>query len=367
MADEDKQFEASPQKLKKAREEGQVFKSKDLTSAVFLVVMFSLLIAMSPFVFNEVAALFIVIFELIPEKGIEEVGWQYLALLTLKSLVMMIGPFLLIGVLIAIGTEFFQVGPIVATKAIEPKFNKLNPVKGFQNIFSQNTVIELVKNLLKISILGYVGYRVFMDFLPRMLTVGDAETVFALLALIGDILMKFILMAGLAFIIMSGADFLYQRWKYMKDQKMSFKEMKDEYKNSEGDPMVKHALKQRRMQMLQKRMLDAVPQADAVITNPIHIAVAVQYNPQEHDAPIVIAKGMELFAEQIKAIAREHGIPIIENPEVARTLYKLVDLDQEVPADIYQTVAEILLFAWRMVGKPLPTGAPTTEAQPPEE
>ena len=132
---------------------------------------------------------------------------------------------------------------------------------------------------------------------------------------------------------------------------MSFKEMKDEYKNSEGDPMVKQQLRQRRMQMLQQGMLEAVPTADAVVTNPIHIAVAIKYNADSMDAPQVVAKGAELFAERIKAIAIEHEVPIVENPAVARTLYRVVDIDHEIPPDVYQAVAEILLFAWNVSGK----------------
>jgi flagellar biosynthesis protein FlhB len=135
---------------------------------------------------------------------------------------------------------------------------------------------------------------------------------------------------------------------------MSFQEVKEEYKNSEGDPHVKQALRQKRMQMLQQQMLEAVPTADVVTTNPIHVAVAIKYDAKTMQAPRVVAKGTELFAERIKDIAREHGVPVVENPVVARALYRIVDIDQEVPADLYQAVAEILMFAWRTTGKSIP-------------
>ncbi len=363
MGDENKQFEATPQKIKKAREQGQVFKSKDLSTAVLLVVMFGFIIIMVPKVWQEIATMFVVIFDQIPYGSIEEVGWQYLAFIAGKTFFILILPTVFLAALTAILVDFFQVGPLFATKAISPKFDKLNPVAGFKNIFSMRQVIELVKNVIKMLILAVVATMVFMEFFGKLLTVGGAENVFALMGVLGALLMKFIMLAGVAFFVIGGADFLFQRWKFMQDQKMSFKEMKDEFKNSEGDPMVKQALRQRRMQMMQESMLEAVPEADVVITNPIHVAVAVQYDTDNMEAPTVVAKGAELFAQRIKAIAREHGVPVVEEPDVARTLYRVVEIDNEIPANVYQAVAEILLFAWRKVGKPVPgaSSAPGTD------
>lgn len=356
MGDEDKQFEATPQKLKKAREQGQVIKSKDLSTAVFLIALFSLLFLMAPFIWQEIAAMFILLFEQIPNASIEKTGWQYIALISVKALILLIGPFLLAAFLVAIMTDFLQVGALVATKAIEPKFDKLNPVKGFQNIFSIKTLVELAKNIVKMVVLLAVGALVFTEFFNKLLLVGAAENIFAVLGIFGSLVMRFVMLASIAFFIIGFADYLFQRWKFLKDQKMSFKEMKDEFKNSEGDPMIKQALRQKRMQMLQQGMLEAVPTADAIVTNPIHIAVAIQYNADVMEAPVVIAKGAELFAQRIKEIAEAHQVPIIENPPVAQTLYRVVEVDQEVPPDIYQAVAEILLFAWQVSGKTPPEG-----------
>ncbi|MBX2861290.1 MAG: flagellar biosynthesis protein FlhB [Vampirovibrio sp.] len=354
MGDEDKQFEATPHKLKKAREEGQVFKSKDLSTAVFLIVMFALLFYLAPFVWNQILAMFILIFEQIPYASIEEVGWQRLMLLTVKALVFILAPFIAVALLTAISTDFLQVGPLIAFKAIEPKVDKLNPVKGFKNIFSSRTAVELVKNILKMVILGIVAYIVFMEFLPKLLTLGESENIFALIAVLGQLLLKFSILSGIAFFIIGGGDFLFQRWKFMKDQKMSFKEIKDEFKQTEGDPMVKQALRQRRMQMMQRSMLEAVPTADVVTTNPIHIAVALKYNADSMEAPRVVAKGTELFAQRIIDIANQNEVPVVQNVPVARALHQLVDIDQEIPANLYQAVAEILMFAWRSQGKPVP-------------
>lgn len=354
MGDEDKQFEASQHKLKKAKEEGQVIKSKDVSTAIFLVVMFGLIYVLAPLVWSQIARMFVLIFEQIPNKSIEEIGAGYLMSITLITLVILIAPFLALAFLVAIAGDFFQVGPLVAFKAIEPKFEKLNPVKGIKNLFSIRSLIELAKNILKISILGYIGYLVFKSHLTELLIIGQAENVLAMIRLLGKVLFEFMIKAGIFFLIIGLADYLFQRWKFLQDQKMSFKELKDEYKNTEGDPHVKAALRQRRMQMLQQRMLEAVPTADVVITNPLHIAVALRYTDETMNAPQVVAKGTELFAEKIKDIAQEHGVPIVENTAMARALFQAVEIDQEIPPEMYQAVAEILMFAWRVKGQPIP-------------
>lgn len=329
-----------------------------MSTAVFLVAMFLLLFVMAPIIWREIAGMFVLVFDQIPNASIEKTGWQYLSVISIKALLVLVGPFLLVGVIVAVFMDFMQVGPLVATKAIMPKFDKLNPIKGFKNIFSMRTLVELVKNILKITILGVVGWMVFKEKLNELLTAGATENIFSLLGILGSLLMKFVILAGIAFFAIGGADFLFQRWKFMKDQKMSFKELKDEFKNTEGDPMIKHAIRQRRMQMMQQSMLEAVPTADAVVTNPIHVAVAIRYNADTMEAPQVVAKGTELFAERIKEIAKANGVPVIENATVARALYRVADVDQEVPPDIYQAVAEILLYAWRITGKEIPAASP---------
>ncbi len=358
MGDEDKQFEASPQKLKKAKEEGQVVKSKDVSTAIFLVVMFGAIYVCAPLIWSQVVRTFVLIFEQIPNKSLEEIGYTYLTSIAVLSLVILISPFLAIAFLVAIAADFFQVGPLVTFKAISPKFEKLNPVKGFKNLFTMRSFIELLKNIFKIIALGIIAYMVFKGHLTELLLVGQAENALNMIGLLGKVLFEFMLKAGVFFLVIGLGDYLFQRWKFMQDQKMSFKELKDEYKNSEGDPHVKAALRQRRMQMLQRRMLEAVPTADVIVTNPIHLAVAVRYLDEMMNAPQVVAKGTELFAEKIKEIANEHRVPVVENEAVARTLFQVVEIDQEIPPEMYQAVAEILMFAWRLKGQPIPSKRP---------
>jgi flagellar biosynthetic protein FlhB len=351
MGDEDKQFEASADKIRRAREEGNVFKSQDAIAAAGLLVTFYALMALVPFYGREISSLFVLILELVPLAHIQDMGWQYIALITLKTTVIMGFPLVFIGAIVGIISNVGQVGPLLSTKALGPKFDKLNPVNGFKGIFSQRTIIELIKNLIKVSILGYLGYTVVNDMLVEILNAGTTDNIFTVLALLKKLLDKFMLLVAVAFIAIAGFDFIYQKNKYMKDQKMSMKELKDEFKQQEGDPHVKAALRQKRMEIMQRRMLEAVPTADVVTTNPIHVAVALKYNQDEQAAPVVVAKGAELFARQIRQLATQHNVPIIENPPLARALYQLVEIDQEVPANLYQAVAELLMIAWRIKGQ----------------
>ncbi|GBF23617.1 flagellar biosynthetic protein FlhB, partial [Candidatus Gastranaerophilus sp. (ex Termes propinquus)] len=184
-----------------------------------------------------------------------------------------------------------------------------------------------------------------------ILTLAAIDNKFATLIFFGKLVTEFVFKACIAFFIIAAADYAVTKMKFLKDQKMSFKEVKDEYKNSEGDPHVKAALRQKRQQLLQKSMMDSVPDADFVVTNPIHVACALKYNADENEAPKLIAKGSELFAKKIVEIARAHGVPVIENAPVARALFRLVDINREVPPDLYKAVAEILIFVYKLKKK----------------
>ena len=363
MGDEDKSFEASAQKLKKARENGQVIKSKDLSTAIFIVTMFLLLTVMYGPLWEVLSTTFILYFEQVEHQHIENIDWQLLMFFAVRCFALTVVPFLGVAFIIAVAGDMFQVGLLFTIKPIMPKPDKLNPVKGFKNIFSKRSLVELIKNILKITVLAACAVIVFYLHLGELVAVGSADNIFAILFVLGEVITQFIFIAGVAFFLIGAGDYMYQRSKFLKDQKMSMKEVKDEYKQSEGDPMVKAVLRQRRMQMLQQRMLEAVPNADVVATNPIHVAVALKYEIEEMAAPRVIAKGAEVFAERIKGIAKKHEIPVVENPVVARTLYQVVDVDQEIPADMYQAVAEILMFAWQMKGQ-MPDGVAKPSEDP---
>ena len=348
MGDEDKQYDATPRKLEQARKEGQVVKSKDFSTAVSLLILFSAIFGLAPFIWNQITQLFTLLYEQIPNAHLNRIGLSYIFMITVKAAVLIIAPILALAWFVAVMADFIQVGPLVATAPLMPKLDKLNPTKYFKNIMSIKTLFELFKNILKVVILGYIGWSVYMEHIENILMLAAIDNNFAVMIEFGKLITDFIFKACIAFLIISAADYGVTKWKFLKDQKMSFKEIKDEYKNTEGDPNVKAALRQRRMQMLQRGMMDSVPEADFVVTNPVHVACALKYKAEEMASPMLIAKGTELIAKKIIKIATEHGIPIIENPPVARALFKMVDLNQQIPPELYKAVAEILLFVYNL-------------------
>ena len=348
MGDEDKQFEASQQKLQKARKEGQVVKSKDFSTALSLMVMFVIIVKTSPLVWDQITKLFVLLYEQIPSAHIDEMGLPYLLTVALVPTLIIILPILFVAAFVAILGDFIQVGPLVTTTPLVPKLDKLDPSKYFKNLFSPKTAFELVKNIVKVFLLGLIGYMVYKSHLEAILSLIAIDNNFAVMMEFGNLVTDFVMKAGMAFLVIAAADYGMTRWKFMNDQKMSFKEVKDEYKNQEGDPNVKAALRQRRQQMLQKGMMDAVPDADFVVTNPTHVACALKYEQDSMESPKLVAKGTELIAKKIIEIAREHDVPVIENPPVARALFRLVEPNCYIPPDLYKAVAEILLFVYSL-------------------
>lgn len=351
MGDEDKQYDATPRKLEQARKEGQVVKSKDFSMAISLLILFSAVFGLANFIWNQISQLFTLMYEQIPNAHLSTIGLSYLFTITLKAAVLIIAPILFLAWLVAILADFIQVGPLVAIAPLMPKLDKLNPTKYFKNLASIKTIFELFKNIVKVALLGFIGWMVYSAHIKTILMLAAIDNNFAVMIEFGKLITEFIFKACIAFLVISAADYGVTKWKFLKDQKMSFKEIKDEYKNTEGDPNVKAALRQRRMQMLQRGMMDAVPDADFVVTNPIHVACALKYKAEEMESPMLVAKGTELIAKKIIKIAREHAIPVIENPPVARALFKMVDLNQQIPPELYKAVAEILLFVYNLKNK----------------
>ena len=352
MGDEDKQFDATPRKLEQARKEGQVVKSKDFSTAVSLLILFSVIFGLAPFIWDQIVQVFTLLYEQIPNAHVDKVGYMYVLLIAAKGAALIIGPILAIAWFVAVMADFIQVGPLIAIAPLIPKLDKLNPTKYFKNIISIKTLFELFKNIVKVIILGYIGWMVYKDHIETILMLASVDNNFAVMIEFGKLITEFIFKACIAFLVIAAADYGVTKWKFLKDQKMSFKEIKDEYKNSEGDPNVKAQLRQRRMQMLQQGAMDAVPTADFVVTNPTHVACALKYVAEEMDSPMLIAKGTELIAKKIISIAKEHNVPVIENPPVARALFKMVDINQSIPPELYKAVAEILMFVYKMKNPP---------------
>lgn len=348
MGDEDKQFDATPRKLEQARKEGQVVKSKDFSTAISMLVLFSVIYGISPFVWDQLSRLFILCYEQIPNQHLSNIGFPYLFTIAIVPTVLILGIVLFVAWFVAIMADFIQVGPLVTMAPLAPKMDKLNPTKYFKNLISVKTLFELFKNIVKVILLGWIGWAVYMAHIKSILSLAAIDNNFAVMIEFGKLVVEFVFKASIAFLAISGADYMVTRWKFMQDQKMSFKEIKDEYKNTEGDPNVKAALRQRRTQMLQKSMMDAVETADFVVRNPIHVACALKYVANEMESPMLVAKGTELIAQKIIKIATDHGIPVIDNAPVARALFRIVELNQLIPPDLYKAVAEILLFVYSL-------------------
>ena len=351
MGDEDKQFDATPQKLQRARKEGQVVKSKDVSTAISMLVVFTFILLMAPITWDLICGLFKNLYSQIPNQHVDSIGYVYILTSALVPCLVIIGLTLVVAAGIAALADFIQVGPLVAIAPLIPKLDKLNTTKYFKNLFTVKTVFELFKNILKVCILGLIGWVVYSAHLKGILMLAAIDNNFAVMNEFGSLIKDFIYKACLAFFIIAVADYGVTRWKFMKDQKMSFKEIKDEYKNSESDPHVKSALRQRRMQMLQRGAMDSVAEADFVVRNPTHVACALKYDAQTMMSPTLLVKGAELIAKEIIRIAEENNVPVVDNAPVARALYRMVEIGQQIPPELFKAVAEILLFVYNLKNK----------------
>ena len=250
--------------------------------------------------------------------------------------------------LVGAGATLAQTG-LLWKSSLPFDIGRLNPIKGFGRIVSIRSVAELIKSLLKIAIVGGIGALVLGQDLPHLPELVDYD-VWGLLTAMGWLTLKTAAVIVGAISVVAGVDFLYQRWEWERSLRMTVQEVKEEHRDAEGDPMLKGRVRSAQRDMMRKRMMAAVPEADVVVTNPTHLAIALKYDQARMSAPVVVAKGAGHLAERIRAVARQHGVAVVENKFVARTLYKLVDIGNAIPADLYRAVAEILAFVFRARG-----------------
>lgn len=255
----------------------------------------------------------------------------------------------LMAVLSVVGltSNFVQVGGLLTFKPLAPDFARINPLKGFQRIFSKRSIVELVKSLAKFGIVGYVTYQSFEGRYLQIVTQSGTDVKGAAV-IVGDALIEIVLRAGFALLALAVLDYGYQRWSFERSIRMNRQEIKEELRQSEGDPQIRARLRQQRKQLQSRRMMAAVPKADVVVTNPTHYAIAIAYRPESMRSPQVTAKGQNLVAERIKQIATENGVPIMENKPLAQALFTAVEIGQEIPPALYQAVAEVLAFIYSL-------------------
>ena len=338
---------ATEKKKSDARKEGQVAKSKELGGAVCLFAMFLVLKVYVGNLGKGFLDVFAISYRRMPEMTVLVNGQISISdfcgvmnEIILKIIIMLL-PFLLVAFAVAFIIDLVQVQWKPTAKPLQPKFSKLDPTKGIKRLFSAEKLMELFKSLVKLIIIGYMAYSTLKDEAPQLFLLYDMELIQAI-NLFGNICLNMAIKICAVYLIIGILDYAYQKWKFNEDLKMTKQEVKDEWKNAEGDPAVKGKQRQKMQEASRRRMMQDIPSADVVITNPTHFAVAVKYDPMVAPAPYVVAKGEDFLAKRIKEEAAKYNIEIVENKPLARMLYYNVELGTQIPPELYSTVAEIL-------------------------
>lgn len=344
---------ATQKKLEDARKEGKVAKSKDLTQAFELVVLFLLLKIFVGYVGERMVLLFdatigrMAEFYKVNQAGIFVPAVSSLFTNVILEWLLIVWPFFVFGFVITFLVTVYQVGWKVSGKTMEPKLSKFNPINGFKRIISKDSLFELVKSIIKVVVILYIAYTSIKDEANNLFVLYEISLNQAV-ALTGEIIIDVGLKISLIYVAVGLGDYIYQRHKFNEEMKMTKQEVKDEYKNTEGDPQIKGRIRQKMREASQRRMMQDVPKADVVITNPTHFAVAIKYDAKVSKAPVVVAKGEDFLAQKIKEVARENHVEIVENKPLARMLYHNVDIGSEIPPELYQAVAEVLAMVYHM-------------------
>lgn len=351
FADPDKTEEATPRRKQEARKKGQVAKSMELNTIVVLFAIFLFLNFMGRWLYFEIAVY--LKNSLAPLPVITDLTESNLGHLLLQHLIFYIRIFLPMGlsaIVVATGINFMQVGVLFTWEPLRPKFSKLNPVNGFKRIFSSEGLVALAKACLKLIIVLYFAYSTIKSRLFLLLDTAKMDLL-QVGGIVWSIVFQVVLKVCIFLFILALCDYFFQRWQLSRNLRMTKKEVKDEYKQMEGNPLIKRKIRERQRAIARRRMMQEVPKADVVVTNPTHLAIALKYEPGRMTAPTVIAKGEGFIAQKIKEIAQENGIVLVENKPLAHALYKTVEIGELIPDKLYQAVAEVLAFVYRLKQK----------------
>lgn len=339
---QEKSEQPSPKRREEAQEKGNVAKSQELNSVAVIIAMLLIFKLMSG-VFGETMTTFMS--DIYQQSSLIDLSTQTMPVLlskTLAAFAKIMGPVLLGVLLFAVASNVGQIGFIFANKALIPDFKKISPKSGLKRMFSSRSLVELAKGIFKLAVIGIIGYMIVVKYYDGYLLLPH-RSILEIASFTSGAIYDLTFKIALALLIMAVADFAYQRYEHEKQLKMTKQEVKDENKQSEGDPKIKGAIRQKQRDMVRRRMMNDVPKATVVITNPTHYAVALKYEPaNKSEAPKVVAKGKNLIALKIKEIAGKHAVPIIENKPLARSLYSSCEIGGEIPMALYQAVAEVL-------------------------
>ena len=344
--DSQKTEDPTPKKLEESRKRGQVPMSRETNTWLMLLISTIVITALVPGMSLKLAELF---------KTVLEQSWQIhgspgilkaMARLIMDVMMILAVPIAVLFVSALVG-PFAQVGPLYSVEAIMPELDKISPIQGFQRIFSKRAFFEFLKGIIKIIVIGYItmwALRPYMDGVDHMIDIEFSVVIEEMMSMF----VRMMIAVLTILFLLAGIDLLFQRYTHLMQLRMSRQEIKDEYKQTEGDPHVRSRLRQIRMERARKRMMQNVPTSTVVVTNPTHFAVALKYEPDEMEAPICVAKGQDLVALKIREIAEANGVIIVENPPLARTLFKVLEIDDTIPTEHYKAVAEVISYVFRM-------------------
>jgi flagellar biosynthetic protein FlhB len=331
------------------RKKGQIAQSKEVQTAALLTLILLFWLMYLPYFWKGITILIFSVWQSSGEFEITAASTISLATFLLQQIGLLLAPLFLLVIVVAVFSSIFQFGWLMTGTPLLPDLAKLNPITGMSRFFSKKSLIEVVKSILKVLLIGWIAYSTVFDNFAEALILLDTSvgSTLSYLAKIAALIMAKIcaILILIAFI-----DFMFVKWELEEKMKMTKQEVKEEYKESEGDPHIKAQIRSIQQNMARKRMMAEVPRADVVVTNPTHLAVAIRYDSKKMDSPIVVAKGAGHLATKIREIAREHNIPLVENPPVARLLHKL-DLGEHIPEDLFKAVAEILAHVYSLKGK----------------
>lgn len=346
----DKTEAPTPRRLEEARQEGRVARSIELNSAAVLLLGPYLLLGPGKSIFQWVKTYLVESITSISAKELTGLAVREMLLQIASGILPKLAVFLFTVLLVGATITLVQTKFLWSSKGTKFNFNKINPLEGFKRIFSGQGLIELAKALLKLGVVGWVAFSFLKGKVDQLQWLGNVDLRSGIQSLT-DLGTALTVRVGTVYLILAIADYVYQRYKFMKSMKMSKEEIKEDFKRSEGDPFMRGRIRSQQRALARNRMMSNVPKATVVITNPTHLAIAIEYNGANMSAPKVLAKGANLMAQRIIDIAREHNIPIVQNIPLARTIFKTVEVEQQIPPDLYIAVAEVLAYIYRLKGR----------------
>ncbi|MBD8004033.1 flagellar biosynthesis protein FlhB [Bacillus norwichensis] len=346
----EKTEKATPKKRQDTRQKGQTAKSQDVNTAISLLSVFGFLMFFSSNVGQVVMDIFRRTFSQYMLMDLTAENLHQIGLDLILGVAVLLGPIMLVALVAGLGANLLQVGFLFTAEPMKPKLEKIDPIKGFKRIVSIRAIVELLKSILKISFVGFITFLVLWLRIDEVLILSH-KSVPSALKTIGSLTLQMGISASIALLFLSLFDYLYQRYDFEKNIRMSKQDVKDEFKNMEGDPLIKSKIKQKQREIAMARMMEEVPKADVVITNPTHYAIALKYDEEKADAPVVVAKGVDFMAQKIKRVAKEHKVVLVENRPLAQALYKQANIGDAIPDEFFKAVAEILAYVYRIKHK----------------